>query len=101
MGLAFADQPLQRDASAHIVLVDRRAKPGGHWNDANEFVSLHQPAAYYGVKLDAARRRELAGQGRRGVGFLNDADTVAGPDIFMPVGASTATWQPSRTWCSI
>jgi hypothetical protein len=29
--------------------------------------------------------------------FLDDADKVAGPDIFMPVGASTATWQPSRS----
>lgn len=99
MGLAFADELRQRDASAHIVLVDQRAKPGGHWNDAYAFVSLHQPAAYYGVKLDAARRRrELAGQGRRGVGFLDDADKVAGPDIFIPVRTSTATWQRSRTW---
>ena len=32
-----------------VVLVDRRAKPGGHWNDAYDFVRLHQPAALYGV----------------------------------------------------
>ena len=29
--------------------MDRRAKPGGHWNDAYDFVRLHQPAAFYGV----------------------------------------------------
>ena len=32
-----------------VVLLDRRAKPGGHWNDAYDFVRLHQPAAFYGV----------------------------------------------------
>eukprot|EP00090_Calanus_glacialis_P021792 TRINITY_DN3361_c0_g1_i3.p1 TRINITY_DN3361_c0_g1~~TRINITY_DN3361_c0_g1_i3.p1 ORF type:complete len:480 (-),score=120.89 TRINITY_DN3361_c0_g1_i3:15-1286(-) len=32
-----------------IVMVDRRAKPGGHWNDAYDFVRLHQPSYSYGV----------------------------------------------------
>lgn len=49
MGLAFVDELIHRDPSATVVLVDRRAMPGGHWNDAYAFVSLHQPAAYYGV----------------------------------------------------
>jgi hypothetical protein len=30
-------------------MVDRRATPGGHWNDAYPFVRLHQPSMYYGV----------------------------------------------------
>jgi hypothetical protein len=47
-GLAFADT-LLRQSTAHITLVDRRATPGGHWNDAYPFVTLHQPSAFYGA----------------------------------------------------
>lgn len=49
MGMAFADTVLSEQPSARLVMVDRHARPGGHWNDAYAFVSLHQPAAYYGV----------------------------------------------------
>lgn len=49
MGLAFTDEILTHNPTARIIIVDKRAKPGGHWNDAYPFVSLHQPAAYYGV----------------------------------------------------
>lgn len=48
VGLAFADTLLQ-ETDADIVIVDRRGKPGGHWNDAYSFVALHQPSAFYGV----------------------------------------------------
>jgi hypothetical protein len=47
-GLAFADTLLAH-SDAHITFVDRRALPGGHWNDAYPFVTLHQPSAFYGV----------------------------------------------------
>ena len=47
-GLAFADTLLQQ-SDAHITLVDQGALPGGHWNDAYPFVTLHQPSAFYGV----------------------------------------------------
>ncbi len=47
-GMAFADTLVQ-ESDAHITLVDRHAKPGGHWNDAYPFVTLHQPSAFYGV----------------------------------------------------
>lgn len=47
-GVAFADA-LHHASGADIVLVDRRHRPGGHWNDAYPFVRLHQPSAYYGV----------------------------------------------------
>lgn len=47
-GLAFADT-LISESDAHVTLVDRRGKPGGHWNDAYSFVTLHQPSAFYGV----------------------------------------------------
>ena len=54
MGLAFADEILNMSAGTgnddtKIVMVDRRAKPGGHWNDAYDFVRLHQPSYSYGV----------------------------------------------------
>ncbi len=48
VGMAFADQ-LLTDTDADIVIVDRHAKPGGHWNEAYPFVTLHQPSAFYGV----------------------------------------------------
>jgi hypothetical protein len=47
-GLAFADTLLV-ETDAHITLVDRRDKAGGHWNDAYPFVRLHQPSSFYGV----------------------------------------------------
>ena len=32
-----------------VLVVEKRGKAGGHWNDAYFFVSLQQPAAWYGV----------------------------------------------------
>ena len=50
VGLAFADTLLaETDAQTTITIIDRHGKPGGHWNDAYPFVSLHQPSAFYGV----------------------------------------------------
>ncbi|MFK8052558.1 MAG: NAD(P)-binding protein [Woeseiaceae bacterium] len=48
VGMAFADVLLD-ETDADIILVDRHHKPGGHWNDAYSFVTLHQPSAFYGV----------------------------------------------------
>ncbi len=47
-GMAFADSVLT-ETEATLVIVDRRDRPGGHWNDAYPFVRLHQPASFYGV----------------------------------------------------
>src|SRR5512137_596295 len=58
VGLAFADTLLS-ETDAHITIVDRRGKPGGHWNDAYSFVTLHQPSSFYGVNsmpLGSGRR---------------------------------------------
>jgi hypothetical protein len=49
MGLAFADTLLTELPDVTITIVDRHGKPGGHWNDAYPFVTLHQPSAFYGV----------------------------------------------------
>ena len=65
VGMAFADTILH-ESDADVILIDRYAKPGGHWNDAYPFVQLHQPAAYYGV---SSRKLET---GWREQGGLND-----------------------------
>ncbi|MEM9039696.1 MAG: NAD(P)-binding protein [Actinomycetota bacterium] len=48
VGMAFADT-LVAESDADVVVVDRYAKPGGHWNFAYPFVTLHQPSQFYGV----------------------------------------------------
>ena len=55
MGIAFVDEMLNvssqygNNHKSEFIMIDKHAKPGGHWNDAYEFVTLHQPAAFYGV----------------------------------------------------
>lgn len=49
MSMAFADVIVDEDPTARIVIVDRHANPGGHWNDVYPFVRLHQPAEFYGL----------------------------------------------------
>ncbi|MEM9172618.1 MAG: NAD(P)/FAD-dependent oxidoreductase [Pseudomonadota bacterium] len=57
VGMAFADVLLD-ETDADIVIVDRHAAPGGHWNDAYPFVTLHQPSAFYGVNsIELSRGR--------------------------------------------
>ena len=61
VGMAFADV-LLAETDASIIIVDRHHKPGGHWNDAYSFVTLHQPSAYYGVnsrELSKGRKDEV------------------------------------------
>lgn len=48
MGIAFVDT-LISDTTATVAVVDRYARPGGHWTIVYPFVHLHQPSAYYGV----------------------------------------------------
>ena len=48
MGMAFADT-LLTETHCDMVIVDRHAKPGGHWNVAYPFVRLHQPSSFFGV----------------------------------------------------
>ena len=58
-GLAFTDTLIDESPNAHVTLVDRHAKPGGHWNDAYGFVTLHQPSAFYGVNsMELGSRRK-------------------------------------------
>ena len=48
VGMAFADVLLS-ETEATITMVDRYPAPGGHWNVAYPFVTLHQPSSFYGV----------------------------------------------------
>lgn len=48
MGMAFVDEILTH-TDATVALVERRDKPGGHWNDAYPHVRLHQPSFFYGL----------------------------------------------------
>ena len=45
-GIAFVDELIHGDQDVKVILVDKRAKPGGHWTDAYDFVKLHQPSAW-------------------------------------------------------
>ena len=48
MGMAFVDEILTH-SDATVAMVERRDKPGGHWNDAYPHVRLHQPSFFYGL----------------------------------------------------
>lgn len=53
-GMAFVDTLLLHASEpVDVMLLDRRGQPGGHWNDAYSFVTLHQPARNYGVESRA------------------------------------------------
>lgn len=47
-GMAFADA-LVANGDASVIMIDRHARPGGHWNHAYPFVRLHLPSHMYGV----------------------------------------------------
>lgn len=75
-GLAFADT-LIAESDAHVTIVDRHGAPGGHWNDAYSFVTLHQPSAFYGVNSLPL------GSGLKDTIGLNQglAELASGPEI--------------------
>ena len=76
VGMAFADT-LFTETDANIILVDRHAKPGGHWNDAYPFVTLHQPSAFFGVSSTELSRGTIDQTGlNKGMG-----DLATGPEI--------------------
>ena len=58
VGMAFADT-LLTETDANIIIVDRYANPGGHWNMAYPFVTLHQPSAYFGVSSKELSRGNI------------------------------------------
>lgn len=58
VGMAFADTLLS-ETDATMTIVDRYPAPGGHWNVAYPFVTLHQPSAYYGVSSKELSRGHI------------------------------------------
>ena len=48
-GLGFLEELILNSPNLQAVIVDKRDKPGGHWNDAYSFVRLHQPSCTYGL----------------------------------------------------
>jgi hypothetical protein len=77
MGMAFADALFDEKSDARITLVDRRHRPGGHWNDAYSFVRLHQPSAFYGVNsLELSTGAVDAEGGNRGLYELASGQAV-------------------------
>ncbi len=95
MGMAFADTILT-ESDKTVLIVDMHHRPGGHWNDAYSYVTLHQPSAYYGVSS-----KELS-KGRKDETGLNKGlhDLATGPEImayfdevmryqFLPTGRAT------------
>lgn len=73
-GMAFVDS-LVDHSDATVVMVERRATPGGHWNDAYPFVRLHQPSAIYGVNSTPLGQDRIEERGLN-AGFYEQA----GPD---------------------
>lgn len=70
VGMAFADT-LLTDTDANIIIVDRFHKPGGHWNVAYPFVTLHQPSAFYGVNSKELSTGDFEKTGlNKGMGHL-------------------------------
>ncbi len=61
-GMIFVDEMLTH-SDARFVIVDRRFRGGGHWNEAYPFVRLHQPSAFYGAgsRELGSRRVETGG----------------------------------------
>ncbi len=76
VGMAFADV-LLTETDANIIIVDKHHKPGGHWNDAYSFVTLHQPSSFYGVSS-----RELCGGMIDKIGLNKGLSELAsGPEV--------------------
>ncbi|KNG47523.1 fad-dependent pyridine nucleotide-disulfide [Stemphylium lycopersici] len=77
MGLAFVDT-LITDTNATVAIVDRYARPGGHWTIAYPHVTLHQPSAFYGVnsqEFPAEKNIDKFG-GNKGMSELATGDGV-------------------------
>jgi len=51
--LAFLDTLLTELPNKKLIVVDKKARPGGQWVDAYDFVHLHQPSIVYGITSKA------------------------------------------------
>jgi hypothetical protein len=76
LGMGFVDTLIEH-SDADVVMIDRRHRPGGHWNDSYPFVQLHQPSANYGVNSTPLGQDRVE-PGGRDAGFYERA---AGTEI--------------------
>jgi hypothetical protein len=77
IGMAFADTILT-ESDATIIIIDRYAKPGGHWNVAYPFVQLHQPSSFYGVSSKELSSGRVEQEGlNAGLGELSSGAEVS------------------------
>jgi hypothetical protein len=74
LGMGFVDTLIQ-NSDAHVVMIDRRHGPGGHWLDSYPFVQLHQPSMNYGVNSTALGDDQTETDGKD-VGFYERASGV-------------------------
>lgn len=79
--MAFVDALLDTNPDADVVMVDRRFRPGGHWNDAYPFVRLHQPSANYGCHSRALGHDRIDEHGPN-AGFYERATGAEVVDYF-------------------
>lgn len=78
-GMAFADAVLT-ESDASVVIVDRRDRPGGHWNDAYPFVACTSRRA----TTASARRRSAPATSTR-------SGSTPGSTSWPPARRSSAT----------
>lgn len=75
--MSFVDTLLSESPATRVVMVDKQARPGGHWLTSYSFVRLHQPSALYGVSS-----RALGAGSRDALGLDAGAYSLAtGPEI--------------------
>ncbi|HVK80838.1 MAG TPA: FAD/NAD(P)-binding protein [Verrucomicrobiae bacterium] len=102
MGLAFVDSLLDH-TDADVVLIDKRAEPGGHWQDAYPFVRLHNVSAVYGVNSRPLGRNWVESRGPE-AGFMeraSRADILEYYAIFFRekvLASGRVRWLPEHEW---
>lgn len=82
-GLAFVDSLISH-SNADVIIVDRRERPGGHWNDAYPFLRLHQRSAFYGVSSRLLGNDRIDTDGPN-AGFYERATAAEVCDYFQAV----------------
>lgn len=102
VGMAFADT-LVDHSDADVVMIDSHAEPGGHWNDAYPFVTLHQPSSFYGVASTPLGRDRIDTTGlNAGLGELATGAEIQHyfhgvmHDHLLPTGR--VRWFPKSIW---
>lgn len=102
VGMAFADT-LLTETDATVAIVDRRAKAGGHWNEAYPFLRLHGPSLMYGAEAYplGSERLETTGINQGLLEQASGTEVLAYFDDmmrhrFLPSGR--VTWLPMSDW---